>query len=202
MRSQNILMIAALLTISGHAWSAPREASKNDAALMKLQAALKAMTAERDTAKAELGKLSGEVEQLRKDKDAAAAATDALSSSLDAQKNASHALQGRVQSTEAKLSESAEKNRELSQAKAGLTQELAALKATQQTTEQQLQLCGQHNGKLVKSAEELLERYKGKGTVASLLQDEPLLGFQSVEMEDIAQQYQDQIDAEKIKAVD
>jgi chromosome segregation ATPase len=196
------LLLAGLLTVSTAAWPAPREASKNDAALMKLQAALKAVTAERDAAKGELGNLSSEVERLRKDKDSAIAAKDELGSSLAAQKNSSQALQGRLSQTEAKLSDSAEKARELGQAKASLSQELAALKAQQQVTAQQLQICGDHNGKLVKSAQELLEHYQGKGTIATLLQDEPLLGFQSVEMEGIADQYRDQIDAGKFKAVD
>lgn len=197
-----LLVLVGSLTISTIAWPAPREASKNDAALMKLQAALKAVTAEREAAKGELGKLSTEVEALRKDKDSAIAAKDELGSSLAAQKNASQALQGRLSQTEAKLSDSAEKARELAQAKATLSQELAALKAQQQATAQQLQVCGEHNSKLVKSAQELLEHYQGKGTITSLLQDEPLLGFQSVEMEGIVEQYRDRINAEKIKAVD
>lgn len=195
-------LLVALALVGADVYAAPREASKNDAALMKLQAALKAMTAERDAAKAESGKLTGEVEQLRKDHSAAVAAKDQLSGSLDAQRNASQALQGRIQSVEAKLSESAEKNRELTQNKASLTQELTALKAKQQATEQQLQVCGQHNGKLVKSAEDLLEKYQSKGSIASLMQDEPLLQFQSVEMEDIAQQYRDQISSEKLPVTD
>lgn len=198
---KRLLMVGSLM-ISVGAWSAPREASKNDAALMKLQAALKTVTAERDAAKGDLGKLNTEIAQLRKDKDAASAAKDELSSSLAAQKNSTQALQGRLSQTEAKVTEHAEKARELSQAKAGLTQELAALKAKQQATEQQLQLCGEHNGKLVKSAQELLDRYQSKGSFAAILQDEPLLQFQSVEMEGIAEQYRDEIKAGKFKAVD
>jgi hypothetical protein len=39
----------------------------------------------------------------------------------------------------------------------------------------------------------LLERYQGKGTFEGLLQDEPLLQFQSVEMQNIVQEYEDTI---------
>lgn len=182
--------------------SAPREASKNDAALMKLQATLKAITAERDAAKTDLAKLNGEIEQLRKDKSAAEAVKDDLNGSLAAQRNSNQALQGRLQNTEARLSESSEKAKELAQAKADLAQELSSLKAKQQATEQQLLLCGQHNAQLIKSADELLEKYQSKGTFASLMQDEPLLQFQSVEMEGIVEQYRDNIQAGKYQAAE
>lgn len=185
----------ALALLSANLCAAPREGARNDAALMKLQTALKTATAERDAARADFARLNGEVEQLRKDNAAALAAKDQLGLALAAQKQASQELHGRLENTHAKLSEASEKSRELSQAKAGLSQELAAVSAQKLASEQQLKLCGQHNAKLLDSARELLERYETKGTVASLLQDEPLLQFQSVEMEDIAQRYRDRIES-------
>lgn len=193
-----LLVVMSLLVTSS--WAAPRDANRNDAAMAKLQAMVKSLTSERDAAKSETGKLTAEIESLRKERDSALAGKDQASGALAAQKNASEALHGRLEQANARLSESADKVRELGQVKAGLTQELSALKAQQQSTEQQLKLCGEHNGKLVKSAQELLERYQSKGTMAALLQDEPLLQFQSVEMEDIRQRYRDEIDAGKYQA--
>lgn len=199
MRSESLkrLVIFGAVIIAAEVGAAPREAAKNDAALIKLQAALKAVTAERDAARTDLAKLNGDVEQLRKDNSATAAAKDALSSSLDAQRNVAQSLQSRLHNTEAKLGENVERAKELAQAKLSLTRELMALKTRQQVSEQQLQLCGQHNAKLIKSAEELLEKYQTKGSLASLLQDEPLLQIQSVEMEGIVEQYRDDIQSGK-----
>ncbi len=195
------LLVAGLPTTSLQA--APREAGKNDAAVLKLQAMVKSLTAERDAAKAESSKLAEELkqmEQLKKDHSAAVAAKEQISSELSAQKNANGEARERLEKTNARLAEAFEKNKEVSQAKADLNAQLVALNGKQQATEQQLGVCGQHNLKLVQSAQELLDRYQKKGTVAALLQDEPLLQFQSVEMEDIAQQYADKIAASEYKA--
>lgn len=179
--------------------AAPREAAKNDAALMKLQATVKSITAERDAATAETAKLTAEIGQLKKENLAALSAKDQLGSELSAQKNAHGEVSGRLEKTNAKLLEVIEKYKVLNQAKADLGNELTALTSKQQATELQLTTCSDHNVKLYQSAQELLDRYQNKGTLSTLLQDEPVLQFQSVEMESIAQEYQDKLNAGKFK---
>lgn len=173
----------------------PREANANNGAVVKLQAMVKSLTAERDAAKAEAVAAAAEMEQLKKDKADALAAKESLSSELSAQKSTADAVRNRLGSTENRLHDLSDKYAKTSSAKAELERELSALKAKQQGTEQQLATCGQHNVKLYQAAAELLERYRDKGTFAGLLQDEPLLQFQSVEIQNIVQEYQDQLAA-------
>lgn len=173
----------------------PRDANANNGAVLKLQAMVKSLTAERDAAKAETAALVTELEQLKKDKAAALAVKDSLGSELAAQKNSAGAVRSRLDATETKLQDVADKYAKTSRAKTDLETELAAVKAKQQGTEQQLLTCGQHNVKLFQSAQELLERYQNKGTFSGLLQAEPVLQFQSVDMQNVVQEYQDQIKA-------
>ncbi|WP_228375581.1 hypothetical protein [Methylomonas denitrificans] len=180
--------------------AAPREAGKSDAAVLKLQAMVKSLTAERDAAKAESAKLSEELqelEQLKKAHSAAVAAKEQISSELSAQRNSNGEVRERLEKANARLSELIEKHKEVSQAKAELQTQLATLNATKQATEQQLSVCDTHNVKLYEAAKELLERYENKGALASVLQNEALLQFNSVEMETIVQEYEDKLNAGK-----
>lgn len=182
--------------------AAPRDAGKNDGAVLKLQAMVKSLTAERDAAKAESAKLAEELKQferLKKDHAAAVAAKEQLGSELSAQKNSNGAVREQLDKTHAKLLEVIDKHKEVSQAKAELSNELTMLKTKQQAVEQQLGICGEHNVKLYQSAKELLDHYQSKGTLATLLQEEPALQFQSVEMEGIVQDYEDKLNSGKYK---
>ncbi|MGZ0079055.1 hypothetical protein [Methylomonas sp. YC3] len=196
--------VAVLFVLISSGWStsqaAPREAAKNDGAVLKLQAMVKSLTAERDAAKAESAKLAEELqelEQLKKAHSAAVAAKEQVSSELSAQRNANGEVRERLEKSNARLSDVMEKHKEVSQAKADLQAQLTALTAKQQATEQQLGVCDIHNVKLYEAAKELLERYENKGALASVLQNEALLQFNSVEMETIVQEYQDKLSAGK-----
>lgn len=182
--------------------AAPREAGKNDAALLKLQGMVKSLTAERDAAKAESAAMQAELEQLKKDKQATLAAKDSLSSELAAQKNSVGEFRSRLGKTESRLQDVSGQLAQISRVKTDLETELTAWKGKQQATEQQLQTCSTHNAKLSQSAQELLDRYQSKGTFAGLLQDEPLLQFQSVEIQNIVQEYQDKFNAEQHRSGD
>lgn len=180
--------------------AAPREAAKNDGAVLKLQALVKSLTAERDAAKAESAKLAEqlqELEQVKKAHLAAVAAKDQISSELSAQKNSTGEVRERLEKTNARLTELIDKHKEVSQAKAELLTQVSTLNAKQQATEQQLGVCDTQNVKLYEAAKELLERYENKGTLASVLQNEALLQFNSVEMESIVQDYEDKLSASK-----
>jgi chromosome segregation ATPase len=196
------VVVIFMLFVGG--WSAsqaaPREAAKNDGAVLKLQAMVKSLTAERDAAKAEAAKLAEdlqELEQLKKAHSAAVAAKEQISSELSAQRNSNGEVRERLEKTNTRLSELIEKHKEVSQAKADLQAQLSAINAKQQATEQQLGVCDTHNVKLYEAAKELLERYENKGALASVLQNEALLQFNSVEMETIVQEYEDKLSAGK-----
>ncbi len=188
-------LLVVCVLMPGASEAVPRDANANNGAVLKLQAMVKRLSSERDAAIAENTGLAAEVEQLKKDKADVLAAKDSLSSELSVQKNTAEAVRNRLGSTESRLHDVSDKYAKTSSAKAELERELVALKSKQQSTEQQLQTCGQHNVKLYQSAEELLERYRNKGTFSGLLQDEPLLQFQSVDMQNIVQEYQDQLSA-------
>jgi chromosome segregation ATPase len=189
--------LALVLSVSVQA--APREANKNDAAVLKLQGMVKSLTAERDAAKAEADKMKAEITQLQQEKAAALAGKEALGSELSAQKAAQQDARNRLEQTNTRLLESLDKHKQVSQARQELNTQLEQLKVKQQTTEQQLGVCEDHNLKLYQSANELLDRYQNKGVLSNLLQDEPILQFQSVEMESIVQEYQDKLSAGQFK---
>lgn len=199
MNNINKMIVLLALSASGlSVQAAPREAAKNDGAVLKLQAMVKSLTTERDAAKAEAAAIVAELEQLKKDKASALAAKDALGGELSAQKNSNGEVRGRLEATNSRLLEVIEKHKQVTQAKNELSNELAQVKASQQATQQQLTSCGQHNVKLYQSAKELLERYQNKGTLSGLLQEEPLLKFNSVEMESIVQDYEDKLNASSL----
>jgi chromosome segregation ATPase len=190
-----LLFATAAIGLPPSTRAAPREASKNDAALLKLQGMIKSLTAERDAAKAETAGIVAELEQLKKDKQAALAAKDSLGSELTAQKNSVADVRSRLDKSEGKLQDVTEKLAQTNSVRTGLENELTALKAKHQVSEQQLKICGDHNVKLYESGRELLERYQSKGTLEGLIQEEPLLQFQSVEMQNIVQEYEDTINS-------
>ncbi|ATG90286.1 hypothetical protein [Methylomonas koyamae] len=190
-----------VLAVSAAVSAAPREAGKDSGAVLKLQGMVKSLTAERDAAKAEIAKLSEQVqqlEQLKKEHAAAVAAKEQLGSELSAQRNVAGEVRERLEKTNVRLQEAFEKNREANQAKADLAAQLAALKGKQQSTEQQLNVCGDHNLKLYQAGKELLQRYQNKGALSGLLEQEALLQFNSVEMENIVQEYEDKLRAGKL----
>lgn len=195
----SVLLIGSLLPSLLQA--APRDGSKADSgAVLKLQAMVKSLTAERDAAKTESAKLAEELqelEQLKKAHSAAVAAKEQLGSELSAQKNATGEVRERLEKTNARLLEVIEKHKEISQAKADLNTQLTTLNGKQQATEQQLGVCDNHNLKLYEAAKELLERYEHKDALASLLEHEAVLQFKSVEMETIVQEYEDKLNAAK-----
>ncbi|MGD0961552.1 MAG: hypothetical protein ABSB19_17220 [Methylomonas sp.] len=183
------------------AQSAPRDAGKADGgAVQKLQAMVKSITMERDAAKTEVAKMQAELEQLKKEKQESAAAIKSAEaakqqtdSELAAQKNSNTQVSQRLDQTNSRLLEVIEKYKALSQSKNELSNDFAALNNKQQATEQQLTSCEEHNVKLYQAGKELLDRYQNKGTFSALLQDEPALQFNSVEMESIIQEYEDKI---------
>lgn len=194
-------MLLALFAVNSTSLAAPRDSGKADnAAVLKLQGMVKSLTTEREAAKAEIQKAGEELEKLKKEHaesltaiSAVTTARDQLNGELEAQKSGNVELRDRLEKTQGKLQEAYQKNKELSDIRAQLTGELATLNAKQQSTEQQLNTCTEHNVRLYESGKDLLGQYEKKGTIGALMQDEPLLQFHSVEMENIVQDYEDKL---------
>jgi len=187
--------------LTGSAIAVPREAGRNDGAILKLQGMVKSLSAERDQLVNENVNLATELDKLKTAHKEAIDLKEQLGSELSAQKASSEAVRSRLDETHSKLSEVIEKYKQLTQEKNELGRALSQLKASHEATEHQLHTCGEHNVKLYEAGKELLERYENKGTFSGLLQDEPFLGFQSVEMQNIVQEYQDKVDAGRFKEV-
>jgi chromosome segregation ATPase len=161
--------------------------------VVKLQASVKEITAERDTIKAEKDKLTAEIEQLKQEKSAAVSAEDRLSNELAVQKGSNGEIRGKLEQTHAKLLEVIEKYKALSQEKNELGAAHAQLQNTQKQTDTELQSCEGKNIKMFEAAKEVLNSYENKGVLDTLLKSEPILQFKSVEMESIIQEYEDKL---------
>jgi len=159
----------------------------------KLQAMVNSLTAERDAAVAEKDKLASEIEKLKKDKSAAASAEARLSGELAAQKSSAAEVKTRLEQTHTKLLEVIEKYKVLNQEKADLARTHDELQTVQHTTEAELLGCEGKNLKLFEAAKKMLEGYDNQGVMEALFKSEPVLGFKSVEMESLAQEYEDKL---------
>lgn len=191
----SVFLIGSLLPVK--VLSAPRSADGNNKVIIKLQAMVKEMAAERDQLKAEKDKLGSEIDKLKKENADAVSAEELLNSELSAQKESKAAISNTLEQTHAKLLEVIGKYNVLNKAKNELSAAHVSLQNTQKQTQSELQSCENKNMKLFEAAEQLLSRYENKGVMDSLLQDEPVLQFKSVEMENIAQEYEDKLRNQK-----
>lgn len=195
--SFRLLLLSVCLLSLSETQAAQRDAGKDNGAVLKLQGMVKSLTTERDAAKAETTKLTAELEQLKKDHSkatlAAESAKEQLDNELTLQKNTTTEVKDRLEKTNTRLLEVIEKYKQLNQSKADLNNELNQEKAKYQATDEQLNICTSHNIKLLEAGKDLLEHYQNKGTVSALFQEEPILQFNNVEMENIMQEYEDKI---------
>jgi len=187
-----------MLLTTGFVQAGVREASNGGGHMVaKLQGMMRQVTKERDSYKTENAKLKADLARLSKQHSQLQTDNANAGKKLAGQQGSNRKLKARQEQTYNKLVEVIDKFKVLKQQKNQLQKEFSGLKSDQEGTTQQLALCGEHNGKLIVSANELLERYQNKGTFSALLQSEGVLQFQSVEMEVIVQAYEDTIRAER-----
>lgn len=108
-----------------------------------------------------------------------------LSNRLDAATQQVANLKSKLNETAAQLTQ---KDAELVQVNAQL-----ATSRTQNTS------CEAKNLKLYELGQTVLQQYQHKGVWSSLMQKEPVTGIKQVEIENFVQEYQDKLDAEKLK---
>lgn len=205
-RTQALIVPLLLAGLASAAQAAPRDAGggKDSGAVQKLQAMVKSLTTERDAAKAETAKLTAELEQHKKDSDkslaTANAAREQLDADLNAQKTSNGEMHDRLDKTTARLQEVIDKYKAMNLSRNQLDEQLQQLKVQHDATEQQLKLCGEQNGKLLQSGKQLLELYQNKNLVTGLFEQEPVLQFNQIEMENLIQDYTDQLRAGTYKS--
>lgn len=138
---------------------------------------LRQMTLERDAAQAENARLKIEIEGLNRKHAGIKKSSD---SALAKSRESIAALNADMQQTMQNLRRTeSEKN---------LLQETVVSQA------QQIETCESHNVKLLQVNHDLLGQYENKGFFDAMLQREPLTQLKRVEIENIAQEYQDRID--------
>jgi hypothetical protein len=71
------------------------------------------------------------------------------------------------------------------------------LENSHKQTQAELQSCETKNIKLFEAGKEVLNRYENTGVMDTLLKSEPILQFKSVEMETLAQEYEDKLIKQK-----
>lgn len=190
-----ISMLLPALTLA-----ASRNAGGGDKIVGKLQTMVRDITAERDQLKAagdqlkaENDKLKAELDKAKQEKTEAAQTGERLNNELNSQKSTNEAVRGKLEQTHAKLLEVIEKYKMLSQAKNDLAQQHASLQNTQKLTGEQLQICEDKNLKLFEAGQQAVKSFEDKGLLDTLLHDEPLLQFKTVEMENLVQEYEDKL---------
>ncbi len=193
-----ISVLMLVVASSAHAGvRTPGEGGGSSQMVARLQAMVRQVTKERDALKVENAKMSQQLAALNKDKTALQAENSKVSKKLAGTQSSHRKLMHRQQSTMERLSEVIEKYKALNVQKNQLHVELKSMNAQYDHSSEQLGMCTQHNEKLISAANELLERYQHKGTFSGLLQSEGVLQFESVEMENIVQAYEDRIRDEK-----
>jgi hypothetical protein len=74
------------------------------------------------------------------------------------------------------------------------------LENSHKQTETQLQTCEEKNIKLFEAGKEILSTYENKSLMDSFLKSDPIFQFKSVEMEGIAQEYEDKLSKQKLQS--
>jgi chromosome segregation ATPase len=72
------------------------------------------------------------------------------------------------------------------------------LRNTLDAVHRQVDRCESHNARLCVIASELVEKYKNKGVMTSILQEEPFTQIEKVEMENLLQEYRDKIETQRL----
>lgn len=194
-----VLLIFTLVNLNLNVFAAPAKSpdASTKAAMAKLQAMVKEATSARDMLKAENDKIIAELEQVKKEKESAISESNQLQTQLEGQKSTNSAVSDKLDQTHAKLLEVIEKYNALNKSK----NELSVLNINTENklklTENNLISCENKNLKLFEAGKEILSSYENKNLLDSVLKEEPIFKFKSVEMEGVIQEYEDKLHKEK-----
>ena len=172
------VMFITIAMTTGDVWASDPEDQK----VLRIQRMLRQVSQERDALQTENTRLKSEIEEL----------------------NRKHT--GIKKSSDSALAKSRESiaalNADMQQAMQNLRRMESEKNLLQETTvgqAQQIETCESHNVKLLQVNQDLLGQYENKGFFDAMLQREPLTQLKRVEIENIAQEYQDRIDRLEFK---
>jgi chromosome segregation ATPase len=104
----------------------------------------------------------------------------------------------RADKTKQELQEALRNNKNLDRELKKTAGEKQALQADLKRTTRELGTCSSNNAELCLIAEELVKKYKDKGFGAVFLEKEPLTQVRKVELEQLTDQYREEIEQKKI----
>lgn len=172
-----------------------------DAQNSQAQMLLQQIALERDKAVSEKIALQKQIDKLTADLEASEAQQKKLkkklsstSGALDKYKGNSSALSEKLADTRAQMKELIDKFRETIGNLKMVESQKMTLEDRLAGREAELKQCSEHNVQLYGVNQNLIEQYQNKGVIDTVRGNEPVLGFGRVEMENIAQAYQDKID--------
>ena len=170
-----------------------RELQQEQASLREAQT-----RAAQDKASAEsaLKAAQGEAKSGQQAAGAASRRASALNTELSGLKEKNGELEEQVQRLTAQL---AGVRNEQAEAQATATKTVADWQGRHQKTEGRLAQCRQHNAELATLGEDLLGRYERKTVAEVLAVQEPFFQTSRVRLENLKADYQDKIDAQRVK---
>jgi hypothetical protein len=177
-----------------------KEANKKIAFIQKMSAEEKNETtsALEERFQGELEKLQKELSYEKKMKAAQAATLTEQEHKIEKQAKDAKDMDEALTKTKNELQNTAKANRELDHDLKKMTSQNQALQADLKKTTKDLNQCSANNADLVIIAEELVTKYKEKGLGAVILEKEPLTQLKKVELEQLTQQYRDEIEQRKL----
>lgn len=198
------LLLAAVFLCASPVHAASKKDPNKDA-LRRLQMQIKQAQDEKAALAQEKDALANEMEALKKKTggiEAAVARANRARSQAEEQaeslKREHAALTEKTADLERRLAENEHSLRDTRQNLQQETSQKQRLEQTLGSREKELGVCENKNKKLYQYQVELINRAQNRGTLAALLEMEPLTQMKRVELENLLEEYRDKIDSELI----
>ena len=199
-----ILSFALAGLLASNAVPAQQTNDQTQQAMARAQALLRQLAQEKATVDAELSKLRAENAKLKKDAtrvqgelaDSSSALATAAREAAGVRANLGRSEQ-RLERTEARLREVIAKYREKAASLRDTGTERDELKAQLATVSRQLADAERKNLALYQINKKILAEFEQEGPWDGLLRKEPFTGLKRVEIENLVQDYEDEIDAQQ-----
>ena len=202
-------VVLELVMATAPAFAADKAAARERAALYRMQQNAMKLQAEKSALEREKGELAAKLEAATKALGAAQLQTaqtkrrvDRLDQQLPILREANTELKTKLASAEQRIVENTQRctieTGTARQERARADTISGNLKQLVAKGDSEIAACRGTNTKLQSVAQEILARYKDKGLFDRALQAEPLTGLISVKIENIAQDYQDRLDALRV----
>ncbi len=149
--------------------------------------------------KADIDKLDGEKKALASQMGKLKDNVLGLEKKLKETEDASARIKKELADMEQKYAQATQHCRDRERDLKNMTGERDKVQSELKRTGQALERCETNNARLVVMAEDLLKKYKDKGIVKAVMEKEPLTQIKKVEMEQLAQEYKEEIEQLKIR---